>query len=68
MKEHFPFCRVYGMPILLAVITLSGLLFALFGDGLWDAASWIILALPLLILLWYLFLCQPWSFATNRRP
>lgn len=67
MKENLPFRRVYGIPILLAVVTLSGLLSALVGDGLWDEVSWGILALPLLIFMWYFFLRQPSSFATNRR-
>jgi len=67
MKVSFPFRRVYGVPMLLAALTLVGLLFALFEDGLWDAVSWGFLALPLLLLLWYLFLHQPWSFAASRR-
>jgi hypothetical protein len=61
MKESFPFRKVYRIPIVLSVVTLSGLLFALFGDALWDAVSWIILALPLLLLLWYFTRQQPSS-------
>ncbi len=43
--------RIYGWPAVLGVITLGGLLFALLGDGLWDEISWLLLAVPLLIIL-----------------
>ncbi len=49
----FPFWKVYGAGIVLAFLTLAGLLVALFGDGFWDAASWLLLALPLAVLIWY---------------
>ena len=50
MNTHNSFRKVYGHPSILAAITLIGLLFALFGDGFWDVASWIALAIPLLVL------------------
>jgi hypothetical protein len=42
--------KIYGIPLLLAVITLAGLLFALFGDGVWDKLSWIFLAMPIAVM------------------
>jgi hypothetical protein len=42
--------HVFGMPILLAAISLVGLLVALLGDGLWDALSWLSLAIPLAVI------------------
>ncbi len=35
-----------------SVITLCGLLSALFGDGIWDELSWIALTIPLLVIVW----------------
>jgi hypothetical protein len=42
--------RLWGMPLLIAVISLGGLLSALVGDGIWDVLSWAALALPLVLL------------------
>lgn len=42
--------QVYRWPAMLAAITVAGLLFALFGDGVWDAISWILLAIPLVVI------------------
>jgi uncharacterized membrane protein YjjP (DUF1212 family) len=42
--------ETYQWPVALALITLCGLLFALFGDGVWDVASWMLLAVPLIVL------------------
>ncbi len=44
--------RIYRWPLLLAVITLCGLLSALFGDGFWDELSWFALAIPLVVIIW----------------
>ncbi len=45
--------RVFGIPLLIAIVSLIGLLSALIGDGLWDALSWAALALPLATILWH---------------
>jgi hypothetical protein len=37
---------------MLAGITFFGLMSALMGDGLWDAISWFVLAVPLAVVLW----------------
>jgi hypothetical protein len=46
----------YRWPLVLAVITVAGLLSALFGDNRWDVLSWVLLSLPMLLILWLLFL------------
>lgn len=43
MKNSFPFRKVYGPALVIALITLCGLLSALLGDGLWDELSWVTL-------------------------
>ncbi len=52
MSQPFPFRKVYGTASLIAVLTLFGLLLALLGDGVWDALSWVFLAIPLAVILW----------------
>lgn len=47
MKQVLTSRQVYGPAILLAGITVAGLLCALFGDGVWNALSWMLLAIPL---------------------
>jgi hypothetical protein len=47
--------RVFGIPLLLAVGTLAGLLAALLGQGgLWHVLAWIMLGIPLALLAWCL--------------
>ncbi len=45
---------VYRLPLALAMVILLGLLFALLGDGFWDVVSWLLLAVPLLLLAFFL--------------
>jgi hypothetical protein len=42
---------VYRVPAVLAVITLCGLIVALFDDGLLDTVAWCALALPVAVVL-----------------
>jgi hypothetical protein len=52
MKSEF--LRIFGVPILLGVFSVAGLLSALFADGFWDAVSWIGLGAPLAMIGWFL--------------
>ena len=40
---------IFAAPLLLAIGTLAGLAAGLLGDGWWDAASWIGLGVPLVV-------------------
>lgn len=44
--------RVFGVPLLLAIASIVGLVSALLDDGIWDALSWVTLALPILVAAW----------------
>jgi hypothetical protein len=47
--------RVFGIPALLALVTVFGLLSALLGQGgVWHVLAWIALSLPLGVLVWHL--------------
>jgi hypothetical protein len=45
--------RVFGIPLLLGLLSAVGLLSALLGDGPWDALSWLTLGLPVAVILWF---------------
>jgi hypothetical protein len=47
------FMPVWGMPILLGVLTIVGLVSALLGDGIWDTVSAFALGAPVLAGAWY---------------
>lgn len=47
------FLRLWGVPILLAILTTVGLVAALLGDGAWDAVSGVALGLPVLLGIWH---------------
>jgi hypothetical protein len=44
---------LWGIPILLGVLSVVGLLSALLGDGVWDAVSWATLGLPVAAAAWF---------------
>lgn len=47
------FLRLWGVPILLGILTTIGLVAALLGDGVWDAVSGVALGLPVLLGIWH---------------
>ena len=47
------FMTLWGMPIVLGILTLVGLVSALLGDGIWDTVSAFALAAPVLAGAWY---------------
>jgi hypothetical protein len=59
LRNSSRFAKVFGVPALLAVLTLLGLLVALFDDGLLDAFAWCALALPVAVV--------PWAMLKARR-
>ena len=46
------FMRLWGAPIVLAALTIAGLISALVGDGVWDYLSAVALAVPVLTGAW----------------
>lgn len=46
--------RIFLAPVAIACVVAFGLISALLGDGIWDQASWIALAAPLAILVFYM--------------
>lgn len=50
--KHSFWC-IWRMPVLLAVLTLFGLLAALLGIGIWHAAAWLAMLAPIVVSLWF---------------
>jgi len=48
------FRSLWGMPILLGVLTAIGLLVGLLGDGWWDAAAVTCLGMPVAVGAWHI--------------
>ncbi|MCS4304232.1 hypothetical protein [Chryseobacterium sp. BIGb0232] len=49
MKNSF--LKLWGTPILLALLSMFGLIAALLGDGLWDILGWLTLSIPLFLII-----------------
>lgn len=47
------FSDTWPMPLFLATLTLSGLLAALLGTGVWRFLAWIALLVPVVVGLWF---------------
>ncbi|WP_432770169.1 MAG: hypothetical protein HEQ22_05330 [Sphingopyxis sp.] len=43
---------IFAVPLLLALVSIAGLVVALTGDGLRDAAAWAALAIPVFAVGW----------------
>lgn len=45
--------QIWGIPVVLAILTTIGLISALLGDGIWDGVSAVTLGVPCLVGFWY---------------
>ncbi|MBA5867855.1 MAG: hypothetical protein GDA67_14270 [Nitrospira sp. CR1.3] len=52
MRQPLSARQIWGMPVILALISAVGLVSALLGDGIWDVMSWFALAAPTAVVLW----------------
>jgi hypothetical protein len=59
MQNNHSFIKLWSKPILLGALSLFGLIMALVGDGIWDAASWIALGIPVVVMIRYYFKPTP---------
>ena len=63
-KNNSVFMHVFGKPILLALISIAGLVAALVGDGILDVVSWITLGFVVAVTVWYMWFAKP----ASRKP
>jgi hypothetical protein len=47
--------QIFVVPAIIAIIVDLGLTSALLGDGIWDAAAWIALVLPLAVIAFFVW-------------
>lgn len=52
------FLHVFGRPMILALISMAGLIAALVGDGLLDVVSWIALGYIVAVTVWYVWIAK----------
>jgi hypothetical protein len=52
-SRHISVRRIFAAPAILAVLSAAGLTSALLGDGAWDVVSWIALAAPIAVPLYF---------------
>lgn len=52
MKKGHSLRAIFAVPLLLAIVSIVGLVIALTGNGLRDAASWAALAIPVFTVGW----------------
>lgn len=52
MRKHHRLRAIFAAPLLLALVSIIGLVVALTGDGFRDAASWAALCVPVLAVVW----------------
>lgn len=52
MKRRQSLSAIFALPLVLAVLSLIGLINALAGDGFSDAVSWIALLIPVAAVIW----------------
>jgi len=48
--------QIFRVPAIFALAIFSGLLMALLGNGIWHAASWLALSVPIVAAAWFAFL------------
>ena len=46
------FWKVFGIPLVIGVLSAAGLFSALLGDGAWDAVAWVGLGIPTVLGTW----------------
>jgi hypothetical protein len=45
---------IFAIPLIVGVLSLTGLIVALLGDGAWDVAGWVCIGVSIVVLVWAL--------------
>jgi hypothetical protein len=53
MRQSGTATSIWMFPGILAAVTATGLLIALFNDGVYDTAGWLLLSIPLLTTIYF---------------
>lgn len=57
-SHNSAFLHVFGRPMILAIISMAGLIAALVGDGVLDVVSWLALGYVVAVTVWYAWLAK----------
>jgi len=57
-SQNSVFLHVFGKPIILALVSMAGLIAALVGDGVLDVVSWIALGYIVDVTVWYVWIAK----------
>lgn len=68
MKKHRPFWALWGGPIVMGVLTTTGLITALVSDTWGDWWSWVGLGVPVAVMGWYGRPRAPGSTPPTKNP
>ncbi|CAG5072364.1 hypothetical protein DYBT9623_04129 [Dyadobacter sp. CECT 9623] len=63
MKSNF--WKVWGLPVIIGILSAIGLLSALTGDGFYDLLSWLTLGIPVILTIRYLMTAK--NLPINRK-
>lgn len=53
LRNHRTLGQIFALPILIGILSTTGLVAALVGDGWWDRLSWLSLSLPVLLYVFF---------------
>jgi hypothetical protein len=53
-RHHRTLWQIFAAPVVIGALSVVGLVAALVGDGWWDGLSWLALALPVLLYLFFI--------------
>ncbi|MFW6157295.1 MAG: hypothetical protein ACOC4S_00500 [Balneolaceae bacterium] len=54
MRKSLTSKKIWQWPVVISIVSTVGLAASLFGDGIFDALSWIALAIPVITCLWFI--------------
>jgi hypothetical protein len=51
--------QIFAAPLVIGILSTVGLLAALIGDNIWDAVSWVSLAIPFVLFVFFVYRRAP---------
>jgi hypothetical protein len=58
-RSHQTLRQIFAAPLVIGILSIVGLLAALVGDNVWDAVSWISLAIPFALFVFFIYRRAP---------
>ena len=58
-RPHQTLRQIFAAPVVIGILSIVGLLAALVGDNVWDTVSWIGLAIPFALFVFFIYRRAP---------